>query len=96
MRNRPQYGKYADFLLQVGECSRYTNLIANFYWPFGQVGWLSVLEVIFASTKSWQEIGGLQAGQDVVAAGPPEMVDAYTMVPLRVRILRVLKTCIGN
>lgn len=44
-----------------------------------------VPEVIFASSASWQEIGELAAGQQVVAAGPPEVVDNYTMVPIKPR-----------
>lgn len=44
-----------------------------------------VTEVIFASTTSWQEIGELTAGQQVTAAGPPEMADDYTMVPIKPR-----------
>lgn len=51
-----------------------------------------VPEVIFASPTSWQEIGELDAGQHVVAAGPAEYVDAYTMVPIKPRGAVDLKT----
>lgn len=44
-----------------------------------------VPEVIFASSTSWKEIGELTAGQQVIAAGPPEMADDYTMVPIKPR-----------
>jgi len=53
-----------------------------------------VNEVIFASSSSWQEIGTLAAGQQVIAAGPPEVVDAYTMVPVKPRGAVDLKTLV--
>jgi len=51
-------------------------------------------EVIFASSSSWQEIGTLAAGQQVIAAGPPEVADAYTMVPVKPRGAVDLKTLV--
>jgi len=53
-----------------------------------------VNEVIFASSSSWQEIGTLAAGQQVIAAGPPEVADAYTMVPVKPRGAVDLKTLV--
>jgi hypothetical protein len=51
----------------------------------GTVLMVRIPEVVFASPTSWREIGELSAGQEVVAAGAPEMVDDYTMVPIRPR-----------
>lgn len=39
-------------------------------------------EAIFASVSSWQEIGEILEGEQVLAAGPPEKVDKYIMVPI--------------
>lgn len=44
-----------------------------------------VPEVVFASCMSWQEIGELQAGQRVIAAGPPQFVEDYVMIPIQPR-----------
>lgn len=51
----------------------------------GTVLMARVPEVIFASTTSWEEIGELHAGQQVIAAGPPEAADDYSMVPIKPR-----------
>jgi hypothetical protein len=51
----------------------------------GTVLMARIPEVVFASPTSWREIGELSTGQEVVAAGAPEMVDDYTMVPIRPR-----------
>jgi len=51
-------------------------------------------EVIFASSSSWQEIGRLVGGQQVIAAGPPEVADEYTMVPIKPRGAVDLKTLV--
>lgn len=53
-----------------------------------------VHEAIFASSESWQEIGQLTPGQQVIAAGPPEVMDAYTMVPIKPRGAVDLKTLV--
>lgn len=58
----------------------------------GTVLMARVPEVIFASTTSWQEIGELHAGQQVIAAGPPEAADDYSMVPIKPRGAVDLKT----
>jgi len=58
----------------------------------GTVLMARVPEVIFASTTSWEEIGELQAGQQVIAAGPPEAADDYSMVPIKPRGAVDLKT----
>lgn len=39
--------------------------------------------VAFASTLSWQRLGGIGAGRLLVAQGAPERVEAYFMVPIR-------------
>lgn len=44
-----------------------------------------VPEVIFASSTSWQEIGELQPGQRVLAAGPPQFIEDYVMIPIQPR-----------
>jgi hypothetical protein len=65
----------------------------------GTVLMARVPEVVFASPTSWREIGELSAGQEVVAAGAPEMVDDYTMVPIRPRgavDLKVLEVLRGR
>lgn len=49
-------------------------------------------EIIFASPTSWQEIGELTAGQQVHAAGPPEVHESYAMVPIKPRGAVDLKT----
>lgn len=42
-------------------------------------------EIIFANPLSWQEIGELAVGQQVHAAGPPEIHENYAMVPIKPR-----------
>jgi hypothetical protein len=60
----------------------------------GTVLMASVHEVIFASSSSWQQIGELVAGQQVIAAGPPETSDTYTMVPIKPRGAVDIKTLV--
>jgi Tfp pilus assembly protein PilV len=63
----------------------------------GTVLTVKTAEVIFASATSWQAIGELAAGQQVTAAGPPEMADDYTMVPIKpkgavdLKVLQVMR-----
>lgn len=42
-------------------------------------------EIVFANPLSWQEIGELVVGQQVHAAGPPEIHENYAMVPIKPR-----------
>jgi len=56
-------------------------------------------EVIFASSTSWRKIGELAEGQEVTAAGPPDMVDDFTMVPIKPKgavDLKVLQVVRGS
>lgn len=40
---------------------------------------------IFASVTSWKQIGKLEEGQMIVAAGPPEIADGYLLLPIKPR-----------
>jgi len=70
------------------------SLVKNQGICSGSVLIAHVHEAIFASSESWQEIGQLTPGQQVIAAGPPEVTEAYTMVPIKPRGAVDLKTLV--